>query len=109
VLNLPLGVDTGTAPRLLLMPDMMPKHPAVNARYKRSRNSKRMAVHSYLEKQTLWNRIELHIAKTWSEESPLLSHLPTLTKSVFKILFILKYKFSALSVDLPGSSCGCST
>jgi len=50
VLILPLGVETGAIPPLLAVPDMMPKHPAANARYKRS-ISRRMAVQSYLEKQ----------------------------------------------------------
>lgn len=44
VLLLPGGVDTGAAPRMLLMADIMPKHPAANARYKRSRYKNRTGV-----------------------------------------------------------------
>lgn len=105
MLNLPLGVDIGAAPPSLLMPDMMPKHPAVNARYESSRSNRRMATHAYFEKQRQ-NIIVVRTAKIWSDESLSLAHTHKVSAQGFSVL---KYKSWALSLDLPGSPCGCST
>lgn len=64
-----------------------------------------MATHAYFEKQRQ-NIIVVHAAKIWSDESLSLAHTHKASAQGFSVL---KYKLWAVSLDLPGSPCGCST